>query len=125
VTPLMRSMLLVFIGGVVGSFGAVFLKLGADKLGKSIWSFLNIRLAAGVALYLGSTVFYILGIKGGQLTAETRGPVPDSGGRRVRGPGRVAGQTPPTRSNSRNSRMWGWSDFSRSFTGPKKITEPS
>ena len=42
-------MLLVFIAGVVGSFGAVFLKLGADKLSKSILSFLNIRLAAGVA----------------------------------------------------------------------------
>jgi len=68
VTPLLRSMLLVFIGGVVGSFGAVFLKLGADRLNKSIWSFLDVRLAAGVALYLGSTVFYILGIKGGQLS---------------------------------------------------------
>lgn len=67
-TPLEKSMLLVFIAGVVGSFGAVFLKLGADKLSKSILSFLNIRLAAGVALYLGSTVFYILGIKGGQLS---------------------------------------------------------
>jgi len=61
-------MLLVFIAGVVGSFGAVFLKLGADRLTKSFRSFLNIRLAAGVALYLGSTVFYILGIKGGQLS---------------------------------------------------------
>jgi len=67
-TPLLRSMILVFIGGVVGSFGAVFLKLGADRLGKSIWSYLNIRLAVGVALYLGSTVFYLLGIKGGQLS---------------------------------------------------------
>ena len=34
---------------MVGSFGAVFLKLGADRLGKSIWSYLNIRLAVGVA----------------------------------------------------------------------------
>ncbi len=67
-TPLLRSMVLVFIGGVVGSFGAVFLKMGADRLGKSIWSYLNIRLAVGVALYLGSTVFYLLGIKGGQLS---------------------------------------------------------
>ena len=67
-TPLVKSILLVFIGGIVGSFGAVFLKLGADKLTKSVWSFLNIQLATGVALYLLSTVFYILGIKGGQLS---------------------------------------------------------
>ncbi len=67
-TPLMKSMLLVFVGGIIGSFGAVFLKLGADKLTKSIWSFLDIRLATGVAMYLGSTVFYVLGIKGGQLS---------------------------------------------------------
>lgn len=67
-SPLARSILLVFIGGVVGSFGAVFLKLGADKLTKSIWSFVNIRLIVGVALYLGSSVFYVLGIKGGQLS---------------------------------------------------------
>jgi drug/metabolite transporter (DMT)-like permease len=67
-TALERSILLVFLGGVVGSFGAVFLKLGADKLTKSIWSFLNVRLAAGVALYLGSSVLYVMGIKGGQLS---------------------------------------------------------
>lgn len=67
-TPLIRSMLLVFIAGVVGSFGAVFLKLGADRLTKSIWSYLNVRLAVGVALYLGSTVFYLSGVKHGQLS---------------------------------------------------------
>jgi len=67
-TPLLRSMALVFVAGVVGSFGAVFLKLGADRLSKSIRSFLNIRLVVGVALYLGSTVFYLLGIKNGQLS---------------------------------------------------------
>jgi drug/metabolite transporter (DMT)-like permease len=67
-TPLVRSILLVFAGGIIGSFGAVFLKLGAAKLTKSIWSFLNIQLAVGVGLYLLSTVFYILGIKGGQLS---------------------------------------------------------
>jgi len=65
---LIRSILLVFVGGIIGSFGAVFLKLGAARLTKSIWSFLNFRLAVGVGLYLLSTVFYILGIKGGQLS---------------------------------------------------------
>ena len=65
---LIRSMLLVFMASVVGSFGAVFLKLGAAQLTKSILSFLNWRLVFGVALFLGSSVFYALGIKGGQLS---------------------------------------------------------
>ena len=65
---LIRSMLLVFAASVVGSFGAVFLKLGAARLNKSLLSFANTRLIAGVALYLGSSAFYALGIRGGQLS---------------------------------------------------------
>jgi drug/metabolite transporter (DMT)-like permease len=61
-------MLLVFIASVIGSFGAVFLKLGAQRLDGSIVSFLNTRLALGVALFLGSSVFYSAGIRGGQLS---------------------------------------------------------
>src|SRR5215475_8378260 len=61
-------MLMVFMASVVGSFGAVFLKLGAAELTGSILSFLNWRLACGVALFLGSSVFYALGIRGGQLS---------------------------------------------------------
>jgi len=64
----MKSMLLVFAASVVGSFGAVFLKLGAARLDGSVLSFLNSRLAVGVALFLGSSVFYAAGIKGGQLS---------------------------------------------------------
>lgn len=67
-SPQMKSMLLVFLASVVGSFGAVFLKLGAAKVTKSIWSFVNLPLAFGVALFLGSSVFYTWGIKGGQLS---------------------------------------------------------
>lgn len=67
-TPLAKSMLLVFAASVVGSFGAVFMKLGAGKVTKSIWSFLSLELAAGVGLYLGSSVFYAMGIRGGQLS---------------------------------------------------------
>jgi drug/metabolite transporter (DMT)-like permease len=63
-----RSMLLVFAASVVGSFGAVFLKLGAARLDGTILSFINSRLALGVALFLGSSVFYALGIRGGQLS---------------------------------------------------------
>ncbi len=61
-------MLLVFAASIVGSFGAVFLKLGAARINKNLLSFLNSRLALGVALFLGSSVFYTLGIKGGQLS---------------------------------------------------------
>lgn len=67
-SPLAKSMLLVFMASVVGSFGAVFLKLGALRVTKSIWSFINLKLAFGVALFLGSSVFYTWGIKGGQLS---------------------------------------------------------
>ena len=67
-STLTKSMLLVFLASVIGSFGAVFLKLGALKLNKSIWSFVNLPLAVGVALYLGSSVFYGLGVRGGQLS---------------------------------------------------------
>ena len=65
-TPL-SSILLVLFGSVVGSFGAVFLKLGAVRL-KGFWSLLNWRLALGVSLYLGSSVFYGMGIRHGQLS---------------------------------------------------------
>jgi drug/metabolite transporter (DMT)-like permease len=65
-TPV-SSMLLVLFASVVGSFGAVFLKLGAVRI-TNIWSLLNWRLFVGVALYLGSSVFYGMGIKNGQIS---------------------------------------------------------
>jgi len=60
-------MLLVLAASVIGSLGAVFLKLGAARL-KSIWNLLNWRLGVGVGLYLGSSIFYGLGIKNGQIS---------------------------------------------------------
>lgn len=68
-TPILfHSMLLVFAASVVGSFGAVFLKKGAARLDGSLLSFVNSRLLLGVALFLGSSVFYTLGIRGGDLS---------------------------------------------------------
>lgn len=68
-TPILfHSMLLVFAASVVGSFGAVFLKKGAARLDGSLLSFVNSRLLLGVALFLGSSVFYALGIRGGDLS---------------------------------------------------------
>ncbi|MCW5983035.1 MAG: EamA family transporter [Bryobacteraceae bacterium] len=67
-TPL-SSIGLVFAAAFVGSFGAVFLKFGAGKLHRDVRTLLlNWRLAAGVGLYLLSSVFYLLGIRQGELT---------------------------------------------------------
>jgi multidrug transporter EmrE-like cation transporter len=68
-TPLLlRSIAMVFFAGIVGSFGAVFLKLGAMRLNSSVLSFANSRLILGVGLYLGSTVIYVTALKGGPLS---------------------------------------------------------
>jgi drug/metabolite transporter (DMT)-like permease len=67
-TPV-NSMLLVLVASFVGSFGAVFLKSGAQKLRDGLkYLILNIRLAAGVALFLLSSAFYIMGLKHGEVS---------------------------------------------------------
>jgi multidrug transporter EmrE-like cation transporter len=65
---LFHSMLLVFAASVVGSFGAVFLKLGSATVGGSLLTFVNRNLIIGVILYLGSSVFYALALKGGEVS---------------------------------------------------------
>jgi len=67
-TPL-SSIVLVLFASFVGSFGAVFLKLGAEHLKGSLAKlFTNYWLGVGIALYLLSSVFYMMGIAQGQLT---------------------------------------------------------
>jgi drug/metabolite transporter (DMT)-like permease len=67
-TPL-SSILLVFAASFIGSFGAVFLKMGAGRLHRELRSlFFNWRLAAGIALYLLSFVFYFMGLRVGELS---------------------------------------------------------
>jgi drug/metabolite transporter (DMT)-like permease len=62
-------MLLVLVASFFGSFGAVFLKSGSQKVKDGLrYLFLNIRLAAGVSLFLGSSVFYVLGLKRGEVS---------------------------------------------------------
>jgi len=61
-------MALVLFGSVIGSFGAVFLKSGAAKLKQGFWNILNLHLAAGVSLFLFSAVFFVLGIRHGELS---------------------------------------------------------
>ena len=67
-TPL-RSMLLIFAASFIGSFGALFLKAGAAKLhGGLRYLFFNAKLALGVALFMGSSLLYVLGLKQGELS---------------------------------------------------------
>jgi multidrug transporter EmrE-like cation transporter len=61
-------MLLVLFASFIGSFGAVLLKMGSNKLKDGFSNLFNIRLAAGVGLYLLSTCFFIVALKNGELT---------------------------------------------------------
>jgi multidrug transporter EmrE-like cation transporter len=57
------------MGSFIGSFGAVFLKAGSGVLERSFRSFLlNWQLLAGIFFYLLSSVFFVLGVKRGELT---------------------------------------------------------
>jgi drug/metabolite transporter (DMT)-like permease len=63
------SMVLVLGASFVGSFGAVSLKSGANRLAPGVWRvFLNWRIALGVALFLLSSVLFVAGLKNGSLT---------------------------------------------------------
>jgi drug/metabolite transporter (DMT)-like permease len=66
-TPL-SSILLVMSASLVGSFGAVFLKLGAEQLKQGLRHILNPKLIVGVGLFLGSSVPYVMGINRGELS---------------------------------------------------------
>ena len=67
-TPLYVSLLLVLVSSIVGSLGAVCLKMGSARLNQNLLSFANTRLIFGIALYLGSSVFYGFGLKGAKLS---------------------------------------------------------
>jgi drug/metabolite transporter (DMT)-like permease len=66
-TPL-SSILLVLMASFIGSFGAVFLKLGSRHLSRGIQGALNWQLAAGLALFLGSSVPFVMALKHGELS---------------------------------------------------------
>lgn len=61
-------MLLVSSASLIGSFGAVFLKLGAEHLRKGPLYIFNLQLVAGILLFLGSSVPFVMGIKHGELS---------------------------------------------------------
>ena len=63
------SMALVLAASFFGSFGAVTLKHGADRLDAGVLRmFLSWRILLGIALFLFSSVFYLVGLKHGSLT---------------------------------------------------------
>lgn len=66
-TPV-SSMLLVLLASFIGSFGAVFLKVGAGRLKNGFWSILNVPLALGVGFFLLSSVFFVIGLRHGELS---------------------------------------------------------
>lgn len=67
-TPI-SSILLVLFASFVGSFGAIFLKAGADRLERTIKGVLtNWRLPVGVCIYLTSFAMYTVAVKNGELT---------------------------------------------------------
>jgi drug/metabolite transporter (DMT)-like permease len=62
-------MLLVLLASFIGSFGAAFLKAGAGRVHGGLKSLLfNPKLAVGVALFLTSSYFFVLGVKHGELS---------------------------------------------------------
>ena len=67
-TPV-SSILLVMGASFIGSFGSVFLKAGAGHLHRNPLSLiLNWRLAAGILLFVGSSLLFIAGLRQGELT---------------------------------------------------------
>jgi drug/metabolite transporter (DMT)-like permease len=66
-TPL-SSILLVLSASLVGSFGAVFLKRGAEPLKNGLRHILNWNLAAGLSLFVGSSVPFVMGLRHGELS---------------------------------------------------------
>ncbi len=62
------SIALVLLASLIGSFGAVFLKLGAAHLAGGMRYIFNWQLAAGLALYVGSSVPFVMGLKHGELS---------------------------------------------------------
>jgi drug/metabolite transporter (DMT)-like permease len=62
-------MALVLAASFIGSFGAVFLKSGAERLHRDLRTLLtNWRLAVGVCFFMASSLLYLKGIKQGELT---------------------------------------------------------
>jgi multidrug transporter EmrE-like cation transporter len=67
-TPV-SSMVLILIGSLIGSVGAIFLKLGAHAVNKN-WTSIafNWQLGLGIGTYLASSVLFVKGMSNGELS---------------------------------------------------------
>jgi drug/metabolite transporter (DMT)-like permease len=68
VTTPWRSIALVLAASFIGSFGAVFLKSGSERLRNGFWNLFNWKLATGVLLFVLSSLFFVEGIREGELS---------------------------------------------------------
>lgn len=66
-TPL-SSIAWIMGGSVIGSVGALYLKMGATRLNSFRSLLTNWHLALGVFFYLASSVLYLMGVKTGELS---------------------------------------------------------
>jgi multidrug transporter EmrE-like cation transporter len=66
-TPV-SSIVLVLFASLIGSFGAVFLKMGAAHLSGGLHRIFNWQLGIGVSLYVGSSIPFVIGLKHGELS---------------------------------------------------------
>lgn len=66
-TPI-SSMVLVLLASLIGSIAAVFLKFGAAHLRHGFRHIVNWQLLTGVALYLGSSIPFLIGLRNGELS---------------------------------------------------------
>jgi len=63
------SILLGFIGTIIGSFGALFLKIGSKDISINIKKLIrNYKLILGFVFYGISSIFFIIALTGGELS---------------------------------------------------------
>ena len=62
------SVALVLLASFIGSYGMVFLKKASKDLHISILKMINFQFVTGVALFLVSSVVYLMGIRHGQIS---------------------------------------------------------
>lgn len=53
---------------VIGSLGALFLKMGAAHLKRGLRYLINPQLTIGIALFVGSSVPFLMGLRHGELS---------------------------------------------------------
>ena len=65
----LSSFVLIVIGCVIGAYGAILLKKGADRLRPGLKAIIrNTNLLFGLGLYGFNTIFYLIALRGGELS---------------------------------------------------------